>query len=71
LHFLSVLFYLGYDEGIHGETSTFTTLYGLFFWDIIFCDGIADVFRAAYQVDDGDDSGGDGDDDDDNYGDGN
>lgn len=36
--------------GIHGEGSTFSTLYGLLLWDIIFMDGIPDVFRNAYQV---------------------
>ena len=36
--------------GIHGEGSTFSTLYGLLLWDVIFMDGIPDVFRNAYQV---------------------
>lgn len=36
--------------GIHGEGSTFSTLCGLLLWDIIFMDGIPDVFRNAYQV---------------------
>ncbi|XP_034879856.1 fanconi-associated nuclease 1 isoform X2 [Mirounga leonina] len=40
----------GFDQGIHGEGSTFSTLYGLLLWDIIFMDGIPDVFRNAYQV---------------------
>ncbi|XP_048584265.1 fanconi-associated nuclease 1 [Nematostella vectensis] len=39
----------GYDEGIHGETGTFLTLYGLLFWEVIFCDGVKDVFRVPYQ----------------------
>nr|XP_060611765.1 fanconi-associated nuclease 1 isoform X2 [Anolis sagrei ordinatus] len=39
----------GFDQGIHGEGSTFTTLFGLLMWDIIFMDGIPDVFRNAYQ----------------------
>ncbi|XP_072593159.1 fanconi-associated nuclease 1 isoform X4 [Vulpes vulpes] len=39
----------GFDQGIHGEGSTFSTLYGLLLWDIIFMDGIPDVFRNAYQ----------------------
>ncbi|XP_072004119.1 fanconi-associated nuclease 1 [Engystomops pustulosus] len=41
---------LGYDQGIHGEGSTFSTLYGLFMWDIIFMEGIPDVFRNSYQA---------------------
>lgn len=36
--------------GVHGEGSTFSTLYGLLLWDVIFMDGIPDVFRNAYQV---------------------
>lgn len=40
----------GFDQGIHGEGSTFSTLFGLLLWDIIFMDGIPDVFRNAYQA---------------------
>ncbi|XP_004391375.2 fanconi-associated nuclease 1 [Trichechus manatus latirostris] len=40
----------GFDQGIHGEGSTFSTLYGLFLWDVIFMNGIPDVFRNAYQA---------------------
>ncbi|NXN19953.1 FAN1 nuclease, partial [Indicator maculatus] len=40
----------GYDQGIHGEGSTFITLYGILMWDIIFMDGIPDVFRNSYQT---------------------
>ncbi|XP_036290509.1 fanconi-associated nuclease 1 isoform X1 [Pipistrellus kuhlii] len=40
----------GFDQGIHGEGSTFITLFGLLLWDIIFMDGIADAFRTAYQA---------------------
>ncbi|XP_053437947.1 fanconi-associated nuclease 1 [Nycticebus coucang] len=40
----------GFDQGIHGEGSTFCTLYGLLLWDVIFMDGIPDVFRNAYQA---------------------
>ncbi|KAM5291273.1 fanconi-associated nuclease 1 isoform 2-T4 [Glossophaga mutica] len=39
----------GFDQGIHGEGSTFTTLFGFLLWDVIFMDGIPDVFRNAYQ----------------------
>lgn len=41
---------LGFDHGIHGEGSTFSTLYGLVMWDIIFMEGIPDVFRNSYQA---------------------
>ncbi|OCT89517.1 fanconi-associated nuclease 1 [Xenopus laevis] len=40
----------GFDQGIHGEGSTFFTLYGLLLWDIIFMEGIPDVFRNSYQA---------------------
>lgn len=36
--------------GIHGEGSTFSALFALLLWDIIFMDGIPDVFRYPYQV---------------------
>ncbi|XP_070333780.1 fanconi-associated nuclease 1 isoform X3 [Odocoileus virginianus] len=39
----------GFDQGIHGEGSTFSTLFGLLLWDIIFMDGVPDAFRNAYQ----------------------
>ncbi|NWQ95683.1 FAN1 nuclease, partial [Burhinus bistriatus] len=40
----------GFDQGIHGEGSTFMTLYGILMWDIIFMDDIPDVFRNCYQT---------------------
>ncbi|XP_051917458.1 fanconi-associated nuclease 1 isoform X2 [Hippocampus zosterae] len=40
----------GFDQGIHGEGSTFSTLFALLMWDIIFMDGIPDVFRNLYQA---------------------
>lgn len=40
---------LGYSCGIHGEGGTFSALFSLFFWDIIFLGGIPDVFRTSYQ----------------------
>ncbi|XP_072408856.1 fanconi-associated nuclease 1 isoform X3 [Chiloscyllium punctatum] len=40
----------GFDQGIHGEGTTFLTLFGLLFWDIIFQSGIPDVFRNPYQA---------------------
>ncbi|NXW12661.1 FAN1 nuclease, partial [Circaetus pectoralis] len=36
--------------GIHGEGSTFITLYGILMWDIIFMDDIPDVFRNSHQT---------------------
>ncbi|TRY86670.1 hypothetical protein DNTS_005016 [Danionella cerebrum] len=41
---------LGFDQGIHGEGSTFSTLFGLLMWDIIFIDGVPDVFLNPYQT---------------------
>lgn len=48
---LALAFYrqCGFDQGIHGEGSTFCTLFGLLLWDEIFMDGIPDVFRNPYQ----------------------
>ncbi|NWU81911.1 FAN1 nuclease, partial [Onychorhynchus coronatus] len=40
----------GFDQGIHGEGSTFLTLFGILMWDIIFMDNIPDVFRNSYQT---------------------
>ncbi|XP_026168249.1 fanconi-associated nuclease 1 [Mastacembelus armatus] len=40
----------GFDQGIHGEGSTFSTLFGLLLWDIIFMEGVSDVFRTPYQT---------------------
>ncbi|XP_047452503.1 fanconi-associated nuclease 1 [Mugil cephalus] len=40
----------GFDEGIHGEGSTFSTLFALLLWDVIFMEGIPDVFRNPYQT---------------------
>ncbi|XP_064620934.1 fanconi-associated nuclease 1-like [Lineus longissimus] len=40
----------GYDQGIHGESSTFFVLLHLYFWDIIFMDDIPDVFYNKYQT---------------------
>lgn len=36
--------------GIHGEGVTFTSLLALFFWDIIYMDGIPDVFYGPFQA---------------------
>ncbi|XP_026783354.3 fanconi-associated nuclease 1 [Pangasianodon hypophthalmus] len=40
---------LGFDQGIHGEGSTFSTLFGLLMWDIVFMN-VLDVFRTSYQT---------------------
>ncbi|XP_069018044.1 fanconi-associated nuclease 1 [Embiotoca jacksoni] len=40
----------GFDQGIHGEGSTFSTLFALLLWDVIFMEGIPDVFRNPYQT---------------------
>ncbi|XP_078600608.1 fanconi-associated nuclease 1-like [Branchiostoma floridae x Branchiostoma japonicum] len=39
----------GYEEGIHGEGSTYWTLCLLLLWDVVFMEGVADVFRSPYQ----------------------
>eukprot|EP00343_Euplotes_focardii_P000757 CAMPEP_0205800506 /NCGR_PEP_ID=MMETSP0205-20121125/2169_1 /ASSEMBLY_ACC=CAM_ASM_000278 /TAXON_ID=36767 /ORGANISM="Euplotes focardii, Strain TN1" /LENGTH=98 /DNA_ID=CAMNT_0053063671 /DNA_START=41 /DNA_END=337 /DNA_ORIENTATION=+ len=36
-------------SGIHSENGLGTTLFGLFFWDIIFDDTIPGVFQTPYQ----------------------
>ncbi|KAL2093370.1 hypothetical protein ACEWY4_010682 [Coilia grayii] len=41
---------MGYDQGLHGEGSTFSTLFGLLMWDVIFMDGVPDAFRYPYQT---------------------
>lgn len=40
----------GFDQGIHGEGATFSVLFGLLLWDVIFMEGIPDVFRNPYQT---------------------
>ncbi|KAF8770499.1 Fanconi-associated nuclease 1 like protein [Argiope bruennichi] len=40
----------GFPEGIHGEGSTFHSIYGLLFWDIIYDGNIPDVFISPYQT---------------------
>ncbi|XP_072038420.1 fanconi-associated nuclease 1-like [Amphiura filiformis] len=40
---------LGFEEGVHGEGSVFTTLIFLLFWDIVFMSGIPDAFSYPYQ----------------------
>lgn len=40
----------GYPEGIHGEGGTVASIFSLLMWDILFMDGIADVFYNEYQT---------------------
>ncbi|KFM82475.1 Fanconi-associated nuclease 1, partial [Stegodyphus mimosarum] len=40
----------GFTEGVHGEGSTFISLYALLFWDIIYDGSIPDVFISPYQT---------------------
>lgn len=37
-------------KGIHSESSCFTTLFALFFWDLLFDTELPDVFQTAYQT---------------------
>lgn len=39
----------GFTQGIHGEGSTFSMLFCLLFWDIIYESKVEDVFRTPYQ----------------------
>ena len=39
----------GYLEGIHGEGLTFSSLFSLLMWDVLFAN-IPDVFRTSFQV---------------------
>lgn len=41
---------LGFVPGIHGEGATFSALFALLLWDVIFMEGVPDVFRYPYQV---------------------
>lgn len=40
----------GYNEGIHGESLTFSTIFTLLMWDVIFYNIGQDVFRTLFQV---------------------
>ncbi|XP_055351205.1 fanconi-associated nuclease 1-like [Paramacrobiotus metropolitanus] len=40
----------GYPEGVHVEGSIIASLYGLLFWDVIYAEGIPNVFRSKFQV---------------------
>ena len=39
----------GYTEGLHREGTVVNTLFGLFFWDVIYAP-VADVFRSPHQA---------------------
>lgn len=40
----------GYPEGIHGEGLTFTTLFNLLCWDVVFADNVPDAFYNHFQT---------------------
>jgi len=40
----------GWPCAVHGEGSCFSTIFTLLMWEIIFAQGIPDVFRNRYQV---------------------
>lgn len=48
--FLFLMLMLGFVPGIHGEGATFSALFALLLWDVIFMEGVPDVFRYPYQV---------------------
>lgn len=48
--FLFLTLMLGFVAGIHGEGATFSALFALLLWDVIFMEGVPDVFRNPYQV---------------------
>ena len=35
---------------VHAERSTFSLMFCLLMWDVVFCPGIANVFRTQFQV---------------------
>ena len=37
-------------EGVHSESSYFTSIFGLIFWDLLFETNVPDVFQTAYQT---------------------
>lgn len=39
----------GYSSGLHGEGSSVVSIFGLLFWDVIFCEGVADAFWNKFQ----------------------
>ena len=41
----------GYNEGIHGEGSTFNSLFGLLMWDVIFQNTFSGIYVISRLVD--------------------
>eukprot|EP00118_Oscarella_pearsei_P016476 m.157651 g.157651 ORF g.157651 m.157651 type:complete len:769 (+) comp38714_c0_seq10:811-3117(+) len=39
-----------WEKGIHAEGASFSALFCLLMWDVIFADGVDDVFRSPYQA---------------------
>ena len=40
----------GWSHAVHAEGATFSTLYGVLFWNVVFGVEVPDVFRNAFQV---------------------
>lgn len=40
----------GWPCALHAEGATFSAMFSLLMWDVIFASGVPDVFRAPYQV---------------------
>ena len=40
----------GWERGLHAEGSSFSALFCLLLWDVIFTSGVPNVFRTKYQV---------------------
>ena len=40
----------GWPHAVHAERSTFTLMFSLLMWDVIFSSGVPDVFRTKLQV---------------------
>lgn len=40
----------GWTHAVHAEGTTFATLHGLLFWDVVFSTEVPDVFRNNLQV---------------------
>ena len=40
----------GWPCAVHAESSSFTAMFALLMWDVIFTPGIPDVLRTPYQV---------------------
>jgi len=40
----------GWSHAVHAEGATFSTLFGILFWNVVFGVEVPDVFRNAFQV---------------------